>query len=118
LNVLCSIEDVLPKFQLHIDIVTPFYCSLIGRALISGEYQWISDDIPFSLSQISDADNLGLCQVHISFHVLPWLGSLQTAVFTSLYYYITNTPTCGNSKKHVEKQKEILRISRKDNHFP
>ncbi|XP_066319159.1 transcription factor LHW-like isoform X3 [Miscanthus floridulus] len=35
---------------------------LIGRALISGEYQWISGDIPFSLSQISDADNLGLCQ--------------------------------------------------------
>ncbi|PVH66778.1 hypothetical protein PAHAL_1G344600 [Panicum hallii] len=35
---------------------------VIGRALISGEYQWISDDIPFSLSQISDADNLGLFQ--------------------------------------------------------
>ncbi|CAN6280422.1 unnamed protein product [Urochloa humidicola] len=34
----------------------------IGRALISGEYQWISDDTPFSLSQISDADNLGLFQ--------------------------------------------------------
>ncbi|PUZ77022.1 hypothetical protein GQ55_1G337600 [Panicum hallii var. hallii] len=35
---------------------------VIGRALISGKYQWISDDIPFSLSQISDADNLGLFQ--------------------------------------------------------
>ncbi|OEL25395.1 Transcription factor LHW [Dichanthelium oligosanthes] len=35
---------------------------VIGGALISGEYQWISDDIPFSLSQISDADNLGLFQ--------------------------------------------------------
>ncbi|KAG2653000.1 hypothetical protein PVAP13_1NG399900 [Panicum virgatum] len=35
---------------------------VIGRSLISGEYQWISDDIPFSLSQISDADNLGLFQ--------------------------------------------------------
>jgi len=35
---------------------------VIGRSLISGEYQWISDDSPFSLSQISDADNLGLFQ--------------------------------------------------------
>ncbi|KAJ1280553.1 hypothetical protein BS78_04G242000 [Paspalum vaginatum] len=35
---------------------------VIGRALISGEHQWISDDIPFGLSQITDADNLGLCQ--------------------------------------------------------
>jgi len=40
---------------------------VIGRALISGEYQWIFDDTPFSLSQISDADNLGLFQRKVTF---------------------------------------------------
>ncbi|WVZ74238.1 hypothetical protein U9M48_022447 [Paspalum notatum var. saurae] len=35
---------------------------VIGRALISGEHKWISDDTPFGLSHITDADNLGLCQ--------------------------------------------------------
>ncbi|KAK3158711.1 hypothetical protein QOZ80_2AG0140590 [Eleusine coracana subsp. coracana] len=35
---------------------------VIGSTLISGECQWISDDTHFSLSQTSDADNLGLFQ--------------------------------------------------------
>ncbi|GJN21828.1 hypothetical protein PR202_gb09344 [Eleusine coracana subsp. coracana] len=43
---------------------------VIGSTLISGECQWISDDTHFSLSQTSDADNLGLFQVSKSFEFL------------------------------------------------
>lgn len=114
LSVVCSIEDVLPTTYWQHGI---FNCSLIGRAIISGEYQWITDDIPFSLSQISDADNLGLCQVHIYFHVFPWLGSFQTVVFmmhfNSLYY---QCPHMWELEKSSGKKK--LWTSRKDNHFP
>ncbi|CAL4884642.1 unnamed protein product [Urochloa decumbens] len=59
----CHCEDearkVVEKMVNQVHVVGE---GVIGRALICGEYQWISDDTPFSLSQISDADNLGLCQ--------------------------------------------------------
>ncbi|CAN6274955.1 unnamed protein product [Urochloa humidicola] len=59
----CHCEDeartVLEKMVSQVHVVGE---GVIGRALISGEYQWISDDIPFSLSKISDADNLSLFQ--------------------------------------------------------
>ncbi|CAL5055171.1 unnamed protein product [Urochloa decumbens] len=59
----CHCEDearkVVEKMVNQVHVVGE---GVIGRALISGEYQWISDDTPFSLSQISDADNLGLFQ--------------------------------------------------------
>lgn len=59
----CHCEDearkVVEKMVNQVHVVGE---GLIGRTLISGEHQWISDDIPFSFSQISDEDNLGLCQ--------------------------------------------------------
>ncbi|XP_062222473.1 uncharacterized protein LOC133921559 isoform X2 [Phragmites australis] len=59
----CHCEDearkVVEKMVNQVHVVGE---GLIGRALISGECQWISDDTPFSLSRISDADNLGLFQ--------------------------------------------------------
>ncbi|KAF8768642.1 hypothetical protein HU200_007193 [Digitaria exilis] len=59
----CHCEDearkVVEKMVNQVHVVGE---GVIGRALISGAHQWIFDDIPFGLSQISDADNLGLFQ--------------------------------------------------------
>ncbi|CAL5055173.1 unnamed protein product [Urochloa decumbens] len=75
----CHCEDearkVVEKMVNQVHVVGE---GVIGRALISGEYQWISDDTPFSLSQISDADNLGLFQVSES---LEFLDQVKGAVF-------------------------------------
>ncbi|RLN08237.1 hypothetical protein C2845_PM11G30420 [Panicum miliaceum] len=78
----CHCEDearkVVEKMVNQVHVVGE---GVIGRALISGEYQWISDDIPFSLSQISDADNLGLFQtiaiVPIQTFGVAQFGSMQ-----------------------------------------
>ncbi|KAL6634910.1 hypothetical protein ACP70R_027581 [Stipagrostis hirtigluma subsp. patula] len=59
----CRCEDaarkVVEKMVNQVHVVGE---GVIGRALLSGESLWISDDRPFSFSQTSDADNLGLFQ--------------------------------------------------------
>ncbi|TVU27980.1 hypothetical protein EJB05_19486 [Eragrostis curvula] len=77
----CHCEDEARKvFERMVNQVHVVGEGVIGSALISGEYQWISDDTHFSLSQTSDADNLGLFQ---TIAVVP-IAELGVAQFGSM----------------------------------